>query len=450
MSSIADIEGTDDGKRTKVSIPLEKWSRMQILAVGLCFIVNMIDGMDILLFSYIAPTLQQDWGLGADRLGVVFSVAIVGMAIGGLVLAPLADLYGRRRIILCALMTSTIAMLMSGFVTTLFHLIILRLMVGIGIGTVLASMAALVAEYAPPHRRNFAVGLLYAGYPLGAIFTGFVAAVAIPAFGWQACLIGAGCISALMLPPLFLWLPESMEFLVKRRPPDALIRLNSIRERMGNTSLNHLPQPEEAFTKAGVRGLFADGRTMSTMLLWLAMIFGFAALWFIISWIPKLATMSGLDQASAIYAGTTFNAGAFIGTVTLGFITAKLRLQPTILVFLVGAAVTMVVFGTFRFNAQMVLVIAFLIGFLLQGGFNGIYPLAAQLYPAEVRSTGIGWTMGIGRIGAILGPLIGGILIEMDLPLSLIFMVFAVPAVLGGICACLVNTDPKRTGLNDV
>jgi benzoate transport len=422
----------------------ERWSPLQLIVVGLCFVVNMIDGMDVLILSYIAPTLQEEWGVAADRLGILFSAGILGMAIGGIVLAPLADLFGRRLVIIASLIVSTIGMILSGFAADIPQLMVLRLLVGVGIGTVLASMAAIIAEYAPDRHRNFAVGLLYAGYPLGAIITGFVAVQAIPAYGWHAVLTGAGLVSALMVPTLIVLLPESMQFLIKRRPPRALERLNRILARMGRPQLSELPLPDEAPTKAGVAGLFADGRTVGTLLLWAAMILGFAALWFIISWIPKLAILSGLDQANGIYAGTIFNVGAFLGTVVLGLITARFKLQRVVMIFLFAAAGAMILFGSVAMPVPLVLAVAFLIGFLLQGGFNGIYPLAARLYPAEVRSTGIGWTMGVGRLGAVMGPFVGGILIARETPLPLLFAIFAAPAVIAGCCALAVNTEPKK------
>jgi benzoate transport len=402
----------------------------------------MIDGMDVLILSYIAPTLREDLGVGADEIGVLFSAGLAGMAFGGLVIAPFADVFGRRLLILASLITSTVAMLLSGLVESLGELMVLRLFVGTGIGAVLASMAAIIAEYAPDRHRNFAVGLLYAGYPLGAIITGFAAAEAIPAYGWQAVLTGAGVISAIMVPVLFFLLPESMQFIIRRRPANALTRLNAIRARIGRAALATLPEPPEAPSRGGVAGLFSDGRARNTILLWVSMISGFAALWFAISWIPQLATIAGLSDRDAIFAGTSFNAGAFIGTVALGLITARLDLRKTILVFLVSAAVAMIALGSLSLPLVATLSLSLIVGFLLQGGFNGIYPLAARLYPAEIRSTGIGWTTGIGRIGAVAGPLLGGVLIEREVPLPVIFLIFAVPAVLGGVCAAAIKMLP--------
>jgi MFS family permease len=214
---------------------------------------------------------------------------------------------------------------------------------------------------------------------------------------------------------------------------------------MGQSAVAELPRPLESPTRTGVAGLFADGRALGTVLLWLAMILGYAALWFAISWIPKLAIMAGLDRANATYAGTSFNAGAFLGTVALGLITARVRLQVMIAVFLALAAVAMIVFGMANLTVATAILLAFAIGFFLQGGFNGIYPLGTQLYPAEIRGTGIGWTMGIGRIGAVLGPLVGGLLIKHEVPIALIFLAFAVPAALGGACAAFVSTDAAQS-----
>jgi benzoate transport len=419
----------------------DSWSPLQLLVVGLCFVVNMLDGMDVLILSYIAPTLQADLGVGADQIGVLFSAGLVGMAIGGLLIAPLADVYGRRKLILASFITATVGMILSGFVDSLGQLMVLRLFVGVGIGAVLASMAAIIAEYAPDRHRNFAVGLLYAGYPLGAIATGFAAAVAIPAFGWQAVLTGAGIISAIFLPVLIFALPESMQFLVTQGSRTSLDKLNRIRARMGQAALSVMPAPPLTASRRGVAGLFSDGRARNTLLLWTSMISGFAALWFAISWVPKLATMSGLSTEDAIYAGTSFNAGAFIGTVALGLLTARLDLRRTILAFLVSAAIAMVLLGNLDLAVGATLMLAFVVGFLLQGGFNGIYPLAARIYPAEIRSTGIGWTTGVGRAGAVAGPLLGGFLIESGVSLPIIFLTFAIPAVIGGVCAAAVRMD---------
>lgn len=418
-----------------------RWTLRQASVVGICFLINMLDGMDVLIMSYIAPALSADWDVSASRLGVVFSAGLAGMAAGGLLIAPLADRFGRRTIILAALTVMTLAMFATAHATDVMGLIASRFVVGMGIGTVLAGMAAITAEYAPPRHRSFAVGFLQAGYPVGATITGFVIAALLPIYGWKAMLLGASVLSALLIPLVVVLLPESIDFLMRRQPTGALARINRLRRSMKRKPLETLPPPiDTTVEKAGVRGLFAQGRGRSTVLLWLAIIFSFMTLYFVISWIPKLAIQAGLATTDGIYAGAIYNVGAFVGTTSIGLIAARLPLQRLILGYMICAAAALTLFGSVTMPLVLTLGTAFLIGVFVQGGFNGLYPLAANLYPAQVRSSGIGWAMGIGRIGAVIGPLLGGALIEANTSLGIIFAVFAVPVVLAGLCASMIRT----------
>ncbi|HEY0939860.1 MAG TPA: MFS transporter [Steroidobacter sp.] len=407
----------------------ERWSRLQMLVVALCFVINMLDGMDVLILSYVAPAFSADWNIAPDELGMLFSSGLAGMAAGGILIAPLADRFGRRPLIISALIVSSVAMVSSGFVETLAQFLVLRFAVGIGIGTVLPSMAAIVAEYAPEKHRSFAVGLLQAGYPVGATITGFVAATVIPIHGWRATLIGAGLISAAMVPLTMLLLPESVQFL--------RARISQPHGKMAEAST------ALRFGSSGVAGLVSEGRFVATLLLWTAVSLGFMTLYFIISWIPKLAIAAGVSESHAIYTGAILNIGSFSGTILIGRLSTRLKLQNLVCAFLVSAAIVLAAYGSIPMPAILTLFAAFIVGFLLQGGFNGLYPLAASVYPAHVRSTGIGWAMGIGRVGAVLGPLLGGVLLAREVPLAAIFAVFGVPVLLAGVCALFVRAaDP--------
>ncbi|MFT4076082.1 MAG: shikimate dehydrogenase [Asticcacaulis sp.] len=422
------------------------WLPQQALVVAICFLLNMLDGMDVLILSYIAPTLSKDWGVTPDRLGVLFSAGLAGMAVGGLFIAPLADRWGRRYLILFSIALMSVATLASSFAGDITHLIGLRFLVGIGIGTVLASMAALTAEYAPPRHRVFAVSFLQAGYPVGAVLTGFLVAHHIEALGWRGMLFWAGIASAVTVPLIFFCLPESLEFLIKRQPKGALTKINALRRRFGELPLEILPETVVATkNEVGVRGLFADGRGLPTVLIWLAISLCFMTLYFVISWIPKLSIQAGLATSDAIYAGAAYNVGAFVGMTSIGMFPAKVDLRKLILAYLLAGAAALIVFGSVHMPVSGTLFVAFLIGVTVQGGFNGFYPFAATLYPAAVRSTGIGWAMGIGRIGAVLGPMLGGWLLAAKLPLPVIFAVFAVPMVLAGLCAVLNPARPQVT-----
>lgn len=416
------------------------WTARQIGVVAICFMLNMLDGMDVLILSYIAPALSIDWKVDPQSLGVVFSASLAGMAAGGLLIAPLADKFGRRRLILAAVTMMTVAMFGSAFAGSITELIVSRFVVGIGIGTVLASMAALTAEYAPARHRTFAVGFLQAGYPVGATITGFVVASNIDAHGWQTMLLGAAVLCLVALPLIFFSLPESVDFLISRQPRGALARANKLLVSIGRPTLAALPARAEAdANRLGLRGVLGEGRKLGTILLWMATIFGFMTLYFVISWIPKLAMEAGLPTTDAIYAGAVYNIGAFIGITSIGLAASRFDLGRLILTYLALAAVALVVFGAVSMPIGATLLTAFLIGAFIQGGFNGCYPLATSFYPPEVRSTGLGWAMGVGRIGAVIGPMLGGFLLAEKVPLSTIFAIFAVPAVLAGVCASLVR-----------
>lgn len=372
------------------------WSRRALVTVALCFLINMIDGMDIMLMSYLAPSLQQEWGVGPAEFSIVFSAGLAGMALGGLGLAPLADRYGRKRLVLFALALMSVAMLASSQARTVSQLVGLRIVVGTGIGTVLACIAALAAEHAPPRYRNFAVGFLQGGYPVGAMISGFVTAWALPVFGWHGVLLGAGLVSLLIFPLVLIWLPESL--------------------RMGSDT-----------ARPTIKDAIGGSRLRASLLLWTAAICAVMALYFIASWITKLAIEAGLPQTDAIIASAVYNGGAFVGVTVMSLAATRIDIRKLACFFLVAAAVTFVWFGGLRMSVGMTLLAAGVMGLALQGGFNALYPLAARIYPERVRATGIGWAMGLGRIGAFIGPLVGGWALGMNWPLVAVFGLFCVP-----------------------
>lgn len=378
------------------------WSRAALMVVGLCFAINMVDGMDVVIMSYIAPALGRDWGIEADAMGVVFSAGLAGMAIGGIFIAPFADRLGRRKIILTALALMSAGMIASGFVSSLGELVAARLLVGSGIGTVLAAMAALAAEAAPEGRRDMAVGVVQAGYPLAAVFTGLIAAHMLPLWGWQKLLLIAGAATLIMLPLTWLVLPD-------RRVPR-----------------------EDTLAPASAGTLVGPELRARTLLLWGAVFTGLMVLYFIVSWIPKLSIEAGLSETNGIYAGALYNFGAFVGTMSMSMLSTRMPLGRIIPAFLISSGVAMMIFGSVPMSVPLTLFVAFVIGVTLQGGYNGMWPLAAAIYPENCRATGIGWAVAVGRGGAVIGPLFGGVLMASGTPLPLLFAAYCVPLI---ICA---------------
>lgn len=417
-------------------------ARVQVLVVLLCFALNMIDGMDVVLMSYAAPVLADDWGISPSALGAVFSAALFGMTVGCLGIAPLADKIGRRRMIILALGTIGIGMLASGLSQTLTQMVLARVFTGLGVGAILASMAAMTAEFASDAKRNLCVTFVQAGYPIGAILTGFASAWLLPHYGWRYLFLGAAVITLLMLPFIYIWLPESIEFLVKKQPKNALRNVNATLQNMQLNPLPALPPKPLDVAPASVKALFKDEFRRPTLLLWAALFCGFFTLFFVISWIPKIAVDAGLPLDKSIYAGAAYNFGSFIGSIALGWISARFGLQKLIFSFFVVAAVLLVFFGSVPLSASVVLIVTFFIGITLNGGFNGYWPTAARLYPSDIRVTGVGWAVGAARAGAVFGPLVGGYLLGSGAGLGVTFTVFAAPLILaGGLTLLIRNSD---------
>lgn len=417
-----------------------KVSGLQVSVFLICVLMNMLDGMDVMVIAYAAPSLADAWALAPGTLGTVFSAGLFGMALGAMLLAPIADRIGRRRMIMTCILVMGFGVLATAYAQSVGMLVFLRFASGLGIGAMLATSATMTAEYVPARYRNFAVSAVFAGYPMGAVLSGLVAASVIPAYGWTSIFVVAGLATLSTIILVAFFLPESLEFLNKARPEGALDKINRIFARMGQATLTELPIESggEKIKRASVAALFAPKRRVQTAWLWTAFFTAFATLYFLLSWIPKLASNTGLSLELAIYAGTVFNLGAFFGIVTQGYFSHRFGLRRIICAYLVGTAVLMVFFGLWS-DPMVILIMFGLIGFGMQGGFVGLYAVAARLYPTEIRNTGIGWGIGAGRFGAVVGPKVGGVLVGLGLTLTTNFMIFALPVAVAGLATLMVR-----------
>lgn len=388
------------------------WSQRGMLVTGLCFVLNMFDGVNIFTLTYVAPELQKHFGAGAAAFSVVFSAGLIGMGLGGLFLAPLADRLGRRPVILFALLLMAGAMIASAYAPDLWSLAAIRLAVGVGIGTVLASITALSAGFAPERWRHVAAGVPQAGYPVGATLAGFATAWALPSYGWSGVFTAAGVLTLLLVPVCWFLLPET--------PETAHPTHHSIAETLGGE------------------------RQRNSLLLWVCTVGGFMALYFIASWITKLAIAAGLPPTQAIIASSIYSLGSVVGTIAISFAALRVDLRKLVFGSLVLACVFFLIFGGIHMSLLPLLCVSFFIGVTLQGGVNGNYPLVAAVYPADMRATGLGWAMGIGRIGAFLGPLIGGWALGAGLPLVAVFGIFCLPMLATGFAALAVQLGDNR------
>jgi len=429
----------DTAESTAALIDDRPISALQYAVFAVCFLMTALDGMDVLVISYAAPLLAEEWAVEPAALGIVFSAGLVGMTMGAMFIAPYADRIGRRAMILWSVLLTGSGVLLTAFADGIGSLIALRFASGLGIGAMLASVATMAAEFAPDRRRNLILSTVLAGYPIGATLFGLVAAEIIPALGWRAIFVVAGAATLMTLPLVALLLPESLTFLLRTRPGGALGKVNRILERMGRDSLATLPDVAQVVEARNVASLFASELSRATWLLWAAFFMNFMALYFLTSWIPKLATSAGLALELAIYAGAVFNFGAVFGIAASGLVSQQFGLKRTIAAFLVSTAIVMSLFG-YATGSSLVLVLFGLIGFFIQGGFVGLYAIAARLYPTEIRTTGVGWAIGAGRTGAIVGPLLGGGLVAAGLAIGASFRWFALSLLLAAAFTLLIRS----------
>ncbi|WP_064197754.1 MULTISPECIES: MFS transporter [Emticicia] len=423
----------------KALIDKNPMTGLQYSTIFICFLMNMLDGMDVLVISYTAPAIAKAWDVSPQALGTVFSAGLFGMTIGTLFLAPFADKIGRKAIILISGIIMGVCIYLTSYATSITELLIYRFVSGLGIGSMLASTASLASEYTPNKTRDFWVSFVISGYPIGAVIAGLVAAKVIPTDGWQQMFRIAGIASMFSVPLILFFLSESIDFYLRTQPQNALEKLNKILTKMNIQPLESLPIIEKIKSKLPVDQLLKTDFKKPTLQLWAALFMAFAALYFLTSWIPKLAKDAGLSMELAIYAGTVFNIGAFFGIITQGYFSSKYGLKKTLGIILVLTGVLMASFGLF-IGSDVILLILALLGFGIQGGFVGLYALSARLYPTEFRTTGVGWAMGAGRLGGIVGPMIGGLLIGAGLGIATNFLIFAIPAALSGIITSRIDS----------
>jgi len=409
-------------------------SRYQITVVAMCFVLNMCDGIDVLVVSFSSSDIIAEWMLSRTAMGYVFSAGLLGMALGCFLIAPIADRVGRKNVFVASLFLMVCSVGLIVICDTYYQMLVLRFCTGLGIGGILPALAATAAEFSNRKYRDFNVGLVQAGWPLGAILTGLFCSYAVPEFGWRIAFVFAGVISLVMLLGVAIFMTNSLAFLLVRQPKHALRKVNELLSRMGLMAINSLPGKQAMAREGSVLSIFSGIYLTDTIKLWVAAFFAFVTLYTLMSWVPNIALESGMVFQAATYVGIALNVGAAIGTTLVGYFGGTLGLKKTVTSFMICAFLVMVFYGWFHPPTILVFAVIFLIGFFVQGGFNGLYPTLSRVYPAEIRATGVGFAVGIGRLGAILGPTLFGLLSDMGMGISLLFGIFSIPLLITGIC----------------
>lgn len=431
----------------------EPMGRFQCLAIGICIVLNMIDGFDVLVMAFTAASVSAEWGLSGAQVGLLLSAGLFGMAAGSLFIAPWADRFGRRPLILFCLALSGIGMLLSALSQSPLQLALLRGLTGLGIGGILASSNVIASEYASKRWRGLAVSLQSTGYALGATLGGLLAVWLLGHWGWRSVFLFGGIVTVLVIPLVLLWLPESLDFLLARRPRNALARVNRLAAKLGQPALSALPAPQLKVPGAatGFRQLLTPDMRRTTLVIWLLFFLVMFGFYFVMSWTPKLLVAAGLSAQQGITGGVLLSVGGILGAALIGGLSSRWPLSRVLSMFMLITAGLLVLFVASGSSVSAALALGLLIGLFSNGCVAGLYALSPVIYDASVRATGVGWGIGIGRIGAILSPTVAGVLLDGGWQPLHLYGVFAIVFVLAAGCLLLLRpaARPAQPALVD-
>ena len=406
----------------------------QIKLLVTCAAVLFLDGFDTTAIGYVAPSLAREWGLTKGALGPVFSAGLFGLMIGALLFGPLADRIGRKKIIILSTLAFGIGALATAFAGDVNTLLTIRFLTGLGLGGAMPNAVAMTSEFNPRRRRATMVMIMFCGFSVGAAIGGLLAAPLIPHFGWRSVFVVGGVAPLLLVPILARWLPESVRFLALTGRANARVAelLGLINPRIVFAPATRFVVHEPELPGIPVLHLFKEGRTPVTLLLWVVFFMSLLDIYFLSNWLPTVLNDLGASVSEAALIGSMLQVGGVVGTFALGSIIDRFSFRALALVYFI-AVFAVGAIGQLSHSAVFVSIAIFVAGFCIVGGQIAANALAAGYYPTSVRATGVGWALGIGRVGSIVGPLVGGMLLTMKWNAASVF----VAAALAALCAAL-------------
>ncbi|WP_440108339.1 MFS transporter [Acidovorax sp. BL-A-41-H1] len=409
-----------------------RFTRFHWMVVALCALLLIFDGYDLFIYGVVLPVLMAEWGLTPVQAGALGSYALFGMMFGAFIFGPLADRIGRKKGIAICFVLFSLATFLNGFAKTPTEFGIFRFIAGLGCGGLMPNAVALMNEYAPKRARSTLVALMFSGYSLGGMLSAGLGIYMLPRFGWQAMFFAAAV--PLVLLPLILWkLPESVGFLVRqgkdKEARDMLARVNP-EVKIGADV--QLVATDAKGAGVPMLDLVKDGRAAGTIMIWLAFFCCLLMVYALGSWLPKLMAGAGYSLGSSLSFLLALNFGGMAGAIAGGWLGDRFSLPKVVLAFFAVGTVAIALLG---FNSPMpvLYLLIFIAGATTIGTQILLYANTAQFYPLAMRSTGLGWASGVGRTGAIVGPLLGGSLLAAALPLKLNFLAFAVPGLVAAL-----------------
>ncbi|HLR51798.1 MAG TPA: aromatic acid/H+ symport family MFS transporter [Candidatus Avamphibacillus sp.] len=411
-------------------------------------LLMLFDGFDLTIYGAVVPTLMEEWGISAVQAGRYGSYALFGMMFGALIFGTLADKLGRKKIILICVSIFSLFMLLAGLAPSPEMFGLFRFITGLGLGGMMPNVIGLISEYSPEGMRSRMIATIMAGYSIGGVIAAFLSMLLISNFGW-ASVFFFGAIPLLFVPFLVKALPDSVGTLVAKDDHKGIQKI------LVKVNQNYTPSENEEFvlnkpkeTSSPVKNLFTEKRGFLTVMIWLTYAMSLLMIYGLNTWLPKFMTEAGFPLGSSLSFLLALNAGATIGAILMGWVADRWGVGRSLILFFVIAAISITSLG-YATNMTLLYVMVAIAGAATVGTQNLTHSYTSQFYPITMRSTALGWALAVGRIGGILGPTIGGILLAANLGLQLNFLVFAIPGVIAAFAVFLANQQGRKVVTDD-
>ncbi|MCJ8162485.1 MFS transporter [Acinetobacter zhairhuonensis] len=411
-----------------------------------CLLIIIFDGYDLVIYGVALPLLMQEWGMSAVQAGLLASTALFGMMFGAMSFGTLSDKLGRKKtIMICVAIFSGFTFL-GAFTSSPIEFGILRFLAGLGIGGVMPNVVALMTEYAPKRIRSTLVAVMFSGYAIGGMTSALLGAWLVADYGWKIMFIIAG-IPFIALPIIWKFLPESLMFLTKKGDTEQVAKIvqKISPEQKINPETQFVLNDVIAGDEAPLRALFQQGRMFSTLMFWVAFFMCLLMVYALGSWLPKLMIQAGYSLGASMLFLFALNIGGMVGAIGGGALADRFHLKPVLSIMFTVGALALILLG-FKSPQAILYALIAIAGAATIGSQILLYTFVAQFYPTAVRSTGMGWASGIGRIGAIVGPILTGALLTLQLPHQMNFMVIAIPGVIAALAVFMVNLKASVDG----
>ena len=405
-------------------------SGFQKLVIALCFLVVAIDGFDTAAIGFIAPALRAQWGVTPAQLAPLFGAGLFGLMAGAFIFGPLADRWGRKPVLVATTAFFGLATLASAFSASVETLTALRFVTGLGLGGAMPAAITLTSEFCPGRQRSSLVTLMFCGFTIGSAAAGLAASHIVGTFGWQGLLVLGGALPLLLVPALAALLPESPRYLALRRAPAGRIAA-VLRRIVPGTDFSAVGFVGPGRTKGlPIAQLFQGGLGAGTLLIWTTFFMSLLVFYLLSSWLPLLITTAGFSLANASLMAATLATGGTVGAILIGRLMDRLEPHRVLACAYLLAGAFVMLLGSATAMPWLLVSAIFGAGFGVAGAQVGVNALAAAYYPTAARATGVSWANAVGRIGSVLGSMVGSFLLSLGWDLSTVFTVAAVPAFL--------------------